>query len=51
MGQIRGARIIYGKTDSELWALCLYLKSDMSSVSDKTIMESIKEMQRESENH
>lgn len=39
VGRRKGARIIYYKNDSELWALYVYLKSDTGDVHAKIIKE------------
>ena len=39
VGRRKGARVIYYKNDSELWALYVYLKSDRSDVNAHIIKE------------
>ena len=42
IGQRKGARIIYYKDNSKLWALYIYRESDREGISDKKIIKILK---------
>ncbi len=42
MGLSKGARIIYYKDNSKLWALYIYRKSDREGIPDKKIIKILK---------